>query len=223
MTAQSFIAIITARSGSKALPNKNIQKVGDRTLIEITVEEALASGIFSEIVFSTDSEEYAEILRPYGVTIDMRPQYLAEDTTPHLDTLRYVLRRYPDHQDHMLLQPTSPFRRAEHMIEAYQLYQTGQFDSVVSFTQVDKPTRLITRLVDNKPVDIYGNDKAYTRQSQEKEYTTNGAIYISSKGNYLKKGSYLDEHCGVYLMNKRDSLDIDDEIDLLLANVLNNQ
>ena len=89
------IAIIPARGGSKRIPNKNIRNFCGRPMISHIIGEALASGLFDEIHVSTDSQEIVEVVGGLGLKVAfMRPPQLADDHTPIMPVLRYVLEEY---------------------------------------------------------------------------------------------------------------------------------
>ena len=119
------IAIIPARSGSKGLKDKNIRNLNGRPLLAWTIEAAVRSGEFDEIMVSTDSEAYAEIARRYGADVPfLRSPATATDTASSWDTVAEVLEncreRGSTFDTFCLLQPTSPLRNAEDIRNAYR-------------------------------------------------------------------------------------------------------
>ena len=112
------IAIITARSGSKGLPHKNIKLLNGKPLMAWSIEAALKSGMFDTVIVSTDSEEYARIAREYGAEVPfLRSEATSGDNANSWDTVAEVLDNYRklgrEFDTFMLLQPTSPLRSAE--------------------------------------------------------------------------------------------------------------
>ena len=82
------IAIITARSGSKGIRDKNIKLLGNKPLLAYTIEAALNSKMFEKVMVSTDSEKYAEISRSWGASVPfLRSEENAKDTASSLDTV----------------------------------------------------------------------------------------------------------------------------------------
>jgi CMP-N,N'-diacetyllegionaminic acid synthase len=117
VSGPSVVALIPARAGSKRLPGKNVRRLGDHPLIAYTIAAALESGVFADVVVSTDSEEYADIARHYGASVPfLRPAQFATDTSPDIDWVRYTLTELRDRgrafECFSLLRPTSPFRQA---------------------------------------------------------------------------------------------------------------
>ena len=112
------LAVITARSGSKGLKDKNIKLLGDRPLLAYSIEAAKDSGMFEKIFVSTDSELYAETARQYGADVPfLRARSIAGDNASSWDAVREAVQGYEKLGQRFdtvtLLQPTSPLRRAE--------------------------------------------------------------------------------------------------------------
>jgi CMP-N,N'-diacetyllegionaminic acid synthase len=125
----TLVALIPVRAGSKRLPGKNIRRLAGHPLMAYAIGAALASGVFADVIVSTDSEEYAEIARHYGATTPFRrPAELAGDFSPDiewvehgLDQMQQLGRQYDCFS---ILRVTSPFRQAETIQRAWQLFQS---------------------------------------------------------------------------------------------------
>src|SRR5699024_2425689 len=118
------LAIIPARSGTKGLPDKNIKLLNNKPLMAYTIEVALKSKKYEQVVVSTDSEKYAKIAKKYGAHIPyIRSENLSNDTASTWDVVRDVLTYYKNknifYDTVSLLQPTSPFRKHQDIINAY--------------------------------------------------------------------------------------------------------
>jgi CMP-N,N'-diacetyllegionaminic acid synthase len=121
----SIVALIPARAGSKRVVGKNIRPLAGHPVIAYTIAAALQSGIFSSVIVSTDSEEYARIGRHYGAeTPFLRPIEIAGDVSPDIDWLEYTLKVLKEMGREFdcfsLLRPTSPFRLPETIQRAWQ-------------------------------------------------------------------------------------------------------
>ena len=118
MTATlSVVALIPARSGSKRVPGKNIRRLGPHPALAYTVAAAIDSGIFADVIVSTDDEQYAAIARHYGASVPfLRPAEFAGDRSPDIEWIESTLRRLGaegrSFDCFSLLRPTSPFRLA---------------------------------------------------------------------------------------------------------------
>ncbi len=116
MAPPSAVGLIPSRSGSKRVPGKNTRRLGAHPMIAYTIAAAKESGIFREVVVSTDSEQTAAIARHYGAEVVMRPEALAGDLSPDIDWVEHVLRVLADeartYEAFSILRPTNPFRTA---------------------------------------------------------------------------------------------------------------
>lgn len=128
----TIVALIPARSGSKRVPDKNIRSLAGHPLIAYSIAAALQSGIFADVIVSTDSERYAEIAAYYGADIPfLRPPDLAGDVSPDIEWLQYTLKRLQakgrTYDCFSILRPTSPFRLPETIQRAWRIFaeQTG--------------------------------------------------------------------------------------------------
>ena len=113
----SIVALIPARAGSKRVPGKNIRRLGAHPVLAYTVAAAVDSGIFADVIVSTDDEQYAAIACHYGANAPfMRPAELANDGSPDIDWIEHALARLREggrtFDCFSLLRPTSPFRLA---------------------------------------------------------------------------------------------------------------
>ena len=184
----NIIAIIPARGGSKRIPNKNIVSLDGRPLIAYTIIEAKKSSYITRMIVSTDSKDIAEVSKQYGAEVMMRHKELAEDTTPTLDVLKYILKDI-DTDCIILLQPTSPLRKREDIDNVIKLMNSA--DSVSSVYQLSDGL-----------------------------YKENGAVYGIKKDVIMKQNSLYSNNHLLYVMPKERSIDIDEPIDLKIAEAL---
>ena len=120
----TIVALIPARSGSKRVPHKNIRPLAGHPLIAYSISAAVNSGVFSEVLVSTDSEKYADIARHYGAGVPfLRPQEYAESFSPDIEFVEHALNNLKDqgreYDAFSILRPTSPFRKAETIQRAW--------------------------------------------------------------------------------------------------------
>ena len=123
----TIVALIPARAGSKRVPDKNIRLLAGHPVMAYTIAAALDSGVFLDVIVSTDSEHYAEIARYYGAEIPfLRPPELAGDVSPDIEWLEYTLKRLQEdnrkYDCFSILRPTSPFRLPETIQRAWQAF-----------------------------------------------------------------------------------------------------
>ncbi len=218
------IAIIPARSGSKGLVHKNIKLLGDKPLIAYTIEAALQSQEFDEVLVSTDSEEYAQIAREYGASVPfLRSNDLASDQASSWDVVKEVINWYQAHGQNYetvcLLQPTSPLRTAYHIQEAYHLFEEKKASSVISVCEVDHSPLWSNVLPANFSLANFIEPSVYqkNRQKLETYYRLNGALYIVDVTYLMANGNLYGDGSFAYPMSKEASVDIDDAFDFEIA------
>ena len=221
------LAIIPSRSGSKGLKDKNIKLLNGKPLISYTIEAAIKSKMFDEVMVSTDSEKYAEIAKQYGAKVPfMRNSELSNDTASSWDVVRDVLNKYKEAGKEFdtvaLLQPTSPLRTAQDIIDGYKVMNDKSANSVVGVCEVDhSPLWMNTLPEDNVMVNFINPKVAgLPRQKFDKYYRINGALYIRRTDNLNKIEYIYSDKCYAFIMDKKRSIDIDDEYDFLFAEVL---
>lgn len=217
------IAIIPARSGSKGLKNKNIRNLCGKPLMSYTIDAAVRTGIFDCVHVSTDSEEYANIARVYGAEVlFLRDKEYATDTASTWDTVKYVLRKYSELGQIFdmvtVLQPTSPLRTVEDIINAYRLFCNKNALSVISICEVEHSPFLCNTI--EKDLSLNGFidiDKATRRQDLPTHYRINGAIYMFKSQVLDNLNDLYGSNSYAYIMKKESSVDIDSELDFRLA------
>lgn len=220
------LAVITARSGSKGLKNKNIKLINNKPLLAFSIEAALKSEMFDIVHVSTDSEEYASIAREYGAEVPfLRSKELSEDHSDSWEVLRFTVERYKrlgkEFDTVTLLQPTSPLRTGYDIRKAFEIYTVKHADNVFSVSETEsKPFFCNTIPANGSLYNFISQDRDGRRQDSPVYYCLNGAIYIVSTKVLMERGSLYGESAYAYIMPKIRSIDIDDEIDFRLAEIL---
>jgi len=216
-------AFITARSGSKGVPNKNIIDLCGKPLMAWSIEAATQSGLFDRVILSTDSEEYAKIGLEYGAEPMMRGENLSNDSAPHFVVLKDMISRLPEGFDYfVLLQPTSPLRTAKHLKEACELFDKNidRSDFLTSVIRASHPNVLVREIDDDMSLKNFDIDYSQYRRQNYRDYSPNGAIFLAKPDAYLKQGHFYGPRCLAYEMNYIDSVDIDNRLDLELARLI---
>lgn len=220
---KTFLAIIPARSGSKGITDKNIKNLCGKPLIAYTIEAALRSGIFDNIIVSTDSLKYAEISKQYGANVPfLRTSELASDTASSIDVIVETIYKLNDmkltYDYFILLQPTSPLRNENHIKEAVELLFSRGADSIISVCESEQSPLFIKSLNNvgsmHNFIPIIKNVR---RQDQESFYRLNGAIYVCEVNYFLKYRYFYGENSFAYIMKNIDSVDIDENLDFIIA------
>ena len=218
------IAIIPARAGSKGLPNKNILMLLDKPLMAYSIEAAINSCCFERVIVSTDSLEYKVIAEQYGAEVILRDEELASDTATSFMVIEDVLNKVSGYDYFVLLQPTSPFRNAKHIKQAIKEFELkAQMNFLISVCKSNKSADLIKPIDYDFSLKYFDLDFSNYRRQNKKEYTPNGAIFIGKNQAYLDKKHFFGADSLAFIMNKADSVDIDDKLDFELAIFLQTQ
>lgn len=223
---KKFLAIIPARSGSKGVENKNIKQLNGKHLIGYTIEAAKESNVFEDIIVSTDLFEYAEIAKSYGANVPfLRDKNLAEDNSKTEDVIVntiYKLEQSGMRYDYfVLLQPTSPLRTSEDIINAVNLLIDNELSSVVSVCEMEHSIKICNKLPNDLSMNKFLSlSDVKRRQEFEKYYRINGAIYIADVNNYLENKNFYNERSKAYIMKQINSVDIDTELDFIIAEAI---
>lgn len=217
------IAIIPARSGSKGFPDKNIKDLAGKPLIAYSIEAALDSGCFDEIMVSTDSEKYAKIAIEYGANVPfLRSRNTSSDEASSWDMVDEVLEGYRKngmtYNTFCLLQPTSPLRTSEDIKKAYELYNEKASFAVISVCEAEHSPLWCGRLQNNNEfIDFIDKEGIKRRQDAGKFYRLNGAIYIVDTERFKQDRFFYQPGSFAYVMPIERSVDIDTEMDFKLA------
>lgn len=221
------IAIITARSGSKGLPDKNIKLLRGKPLMWYSINAAIKSGCFEEVMVSTDSDEYKEIAVECGAHVPfLRSARNSGSTASSWDTVKEVLEGYrglgEEFDTVALLQPTSPLRTPKHIREGYELLSAKEANAIIGVAETEHSPLWENILPSdfNMAGFIKPEILNQPRQKLPVYYRINGALYIVRVGVLHEIERLYDNKCFAYVMSKMDSVDIDTDLDFRLAEVL---
>lgn len=210
----TYVAIITARGGSKGLPRKNVLNLAGMPMIAHTITAAQNSGCFEHIVVTTDCPEIKSASLSWNADVIDRPTALATDCASSLDVLHHalsVLKQDGKLTSHfVLLQPTSPLRNYKHIQEAVAKFENSDAASLVSVTEVNHPIQKF--LFDNDGVlEPVFSWEALTmpRQSLKPAFLVNGAIYIVGCEQFIINKDLFASPTASYFMAPAISFDID--------------
>ena len=216
-----FLAIIPARGGSKRLPNKNLLELNGKPLICWSIEAGLKLNI--DVVVNSDNDKILHIAKQYeDINIIKRPIELATDTATTIDVIKHTLtlKEYKNYEYIILLQPTSPLRTDRHIMEAIELLDKKQADAIISVTEMEHSPLWTNTLPSNLDMSRFLRDEIKNKRSQDlpQYYRINGAIYICKIEKLLEENTFfLKNNIFAYIMDRKDSVDIDSEIDFKLA------
>jgi len=221
---KTFLAIIPARGGSKRLPNKNILPLAGKPMLLWTIESAMQSKYLDEIILSTESDDIIKVVENYKIKTIKRPLELASDTAKTVDVVNHVIENIDKEYDFIvLLQPTSPLRTSNHIDEAIEQLIKLNADAIISVTEVDHSPLWCNILPKSLSMENFISEDIKHKRSQDlpKFYRLNGAIYICKTKKFIEEDTFfLQENVYAYIMDKKSSIDIDEELDFKLAEII---
>lgn len=218
-----ILALIPARAGSKGIKNKNIIDLNSKPLIGYTIKATLDSKYIKpdNIWCSTDSQKIANIAEKCGASIPfLRPKELAEDESSSISVAKHALKWADDNNIEfthlLLLQPTSPLRTSEDIDNSIEIMKEKNCDSVISVTKPDiMPFHM--KFMNNGELIDYTEETYNRRQDMPDIYGVNGAIYLTDIKTIYDFNNFYGKKSRGYIMNKKNSVDIDEPFDLELA------
>ena len=217
------LSIIPARGGSKGLPGKNIIDLAGKPLIAWTIEASLKSKYIAKTVVSSDDEEILDISNNYGAEVLKRPNDLASDIATSELVVRHVIDCLESKGEKfdvvILLQPTSPLRTHEDIDNAFEIMFYSESTAVISVCEFDN--KVLKSFIKDYDGFLSGiaNDKYLfmRRQDLPEMFMPNGAIYIIDIESFNESKALFTSKTLPYSMSKMNSLDIDSQDDLKLA------
>lgn len=218
---KSAIAIITARGGSKRIPRKNVKLFCGKPIITYSIEAALQSGLFEEVMVSTEDEEIARIAREVGAQVPfMRSSESAGDYASTDDVLLEVLAAYKergkDFDSFCCLYPTAPFVTAEKLKTAMGLLEKA--DSVMPVVPFSFPPQRCMVLNEEGELRMKWPEHARTRsQDLEPYYHDCGQFYCCRTAPFLEYKTTDLPHMVPMIMSELEVQDIDNPDDWEIA------
>jgi len=218
-----YVAVVPARAGSKGVPRKNLRPVAGRPLFVWSIEHARRARAAMRVVVSTDDPEIAEIAREAGAEVpSLRPADLATDEAPTEPGVIHAVGSLPGAgalEHVVLLQPTSPIRDDGSLDAAIALYETTGVASLVSVVDAHPFLWTGTAEAGVAQYDVEHRPRRQDIAPTDRRYRENGSIYITARHHLFSTGNRLDPRPAMFLMQPHEGLDVDDEIDLLVADV----
>jgi CMP-N-acetylneuraminic acid synthetase len=219
--------LIPARGGSKGIPRKNLVMLAGRPLLAYTADATRGSARLTRTMLSTDDPEIAGVGRQLGLDVPfVRPSELAGDAAPMLAVVQHALAFMRERELQpdvlVLLQPTSPFRRAEHIDAAVDLLERTGADSVVSVVEVPHQFNPVSvlRLEGDRLQPFLGGGTVAGRQQKPQLFARNGPAVLAVRTATVAAGSLYGDDSRAMIMTAEDSLDIDTPWDLSVAELL---
>lgn len=220
--SREIVAVVPARSGSKRLPNKNIMKIGGKTLIQRAIDCGLNSKYVDKVILSSDSDDYLSVADPNTRLIKhRRPEALATDESSSISCVLDLQSIVQPDAIIILLQPTSPLRSSADIDGGLEL-TAGYNWNVTSVCETSYPLSWCGYLDSDKSISTFAivrkteDDQLYSRKS----FRLNGAFYIREFNELLLSRRFLTEETLGYVMSLERSIDIDTLLDYKLAELI---
>lgn len=213
------LAIIPARGGSKRIPEKNIIPFHGKPLISYSIDIARKSGLFKEIMVSTDDEKIARISEEYGAEV---PFFRSEKNSDNFSTLSDVVDEvisvYKE-KNHSFkyvccILPTAPLVSFENLKKGYELMLGGEYSSVRPVVRFSYPIQRAFTLKNGKVKFMYPENARVRSQDLEPAFHDAGQFYWM----YFEKGMNQEER-GAFEISELEAQDIDNKTDLKLAEI----
>lgn len=216
------LCIIPARGGSKRIPKKNIKSFLGKPIIAYSIEAAINSTLFDEIMVSTDDDEIAEAALKYGANVPFRRTALtSNDHATTFDVLEEVVKEYQNRNQMFdnicCLYATAPFVMGAKLKHAYDLMMEQKNDSIFPMVEFSFPIQRALKIDNGKLSFVNPAEKNTRSQDLEKRYHDAGQFYFMKTDIVLGKGELVSDKAGTFVINEMEAQDIDSETDWLLA------
>ena len=195
------VAIIPARGGSKRIPRKNIKDFYGKPLIAYSVEVALESKLFEQVIVSTDDEEIASIAKKYGATVQLRPKALSDDYTGTGEVIEYVLAHLDEKYDFVsTIYATAPLLQAQYLIEGFEKLKSSDAINAFSATSMPFPIQRTFKIDANGRCKMFTPEHYMTRsQDLEEAYQDAGQFYWTKSDKKSNKIMFAEDSIPVIL------------------------
>lgn len=216
------ICIIPARGGSKRIPRKNIKSFLGKPIIAYSIQAALQSGLFSDIIVSTDDIEIAEIAKAYGAQVPfLRSNETANDFATTFDVIKEVIQEYNIRNksfDYVCcLYACAPFVKPENLISGFDLLIQRKFDSVFPIIPFSFSIQRALKFNHEKVSFFYPEFSLSRSQDLENAFHDAGQFYWMNTNDCLNKNGILTDNSGAIVISELEGQDIDNEVDWKLA------
>ena len=217
------LCIIPARGGSKRIPRKNIKLFMDKPIIAFSIETALKSEIFDEVMVSTDDEEIASVAARYGAKVPfMRSEKTANDFATTADVINEVLSNYRERGDEFdkccCLYATAPFVSVKHLQEAYNAINNEEADACFTVVQYSYPIQRSLKVGHKGYVEMTFPEHLKSRsQDLTPIYHDAGQFYFVKVPAFIQEQTLWCKHTVPLILSEMEVQDLDTQTDWQLA------
>jgi len=227
----SILVVVPARGGSKGVTLKNLQEINNKSLVEITADLVSKLEFVDKAVLSTDHPKIADIGRRCGLDVPfLRPSHISHDTASDVEVLTHALQEVENsdginYDIILMLQPTSPFRTKENVVETVGKLINGNYDSAFTISQTDSKGHPLKQIIiEGDNLKYYDDEgaKIVARQQLSPVYHKNGVAYAMTRRCLLEQKTVFGKNCS-YVLIEGNMVNIDTESDLELARYIMRQ
>ncbi|MCT4628556.1 pseudaminic acid cytidylyltransferase [Winogradskyella sp.] len=217
------LAVIPARGGSKRIPRKNIKSFLGKPIIAYSIETALNSNLFNEVMVSTDDDEIAEVAKQYGAKVPfLRSKKNSDDFATTFDVIKEIIEFYKREgkiiKRACCIYPTAPFVTSEILNQASNLLDNNNFDCVFPVLPFSFPIqRAVRKNSFGKMTMFYPEHQSSRSQDLEKAFHDAGQFYFFKPETIIKKQVLWTDNTGVIEIDELKGQDIDTLMDWKLA------
>ena len=216
------VAVITARGGSKRIPRKNVKEFCGKPILLYSIEAALHSGLFDEVMVSTEDREIAELAEKAGASVPfMRSEENAGDFASTASVLEEVVREYAKRNKSFewlcCIYPTAPFITAEKLKDSYEKLVKQKADALIPVVRFSYPPQRCF-VVKEEQLAYKWPEYTFSRsQDLEPYYHDAGQYYFIKTEALLKTHTLVPEHTAPYMVDEMEVQDIDNLDDWRIA------
>jgi len=218
----NILSIIPARGGSKRIPRKNIKPFSGKPIIQYSIETALKSGLFNEIMVSTDDAEIAEFSLNAGAVVPfLRSPQTSNDNAHIADVVEEVLMMYKEIGKEFdifcVIFPTAPFIRQERLLEGLEMMNNKDFDSVFPVLRYNYPIQRSLKIENGKVSMNWPENFNKRSQDLNPAFHDSGQFYWMKTSSFLKQKKLFAENSGAIVLSDMEAHDIDTPEDWKIA------
>tara|TARA_B110000483_G_C18175738_1_gene535010 strand:+ start:346 stop:1026 length:681 start_codon:yes stop_codon:yes gene_type:complete len=217
------LVLIPARAGSKGIKNKNLKKLGQKTLVEHTFLTACKLKKIDDIILSTDSKQIIRLSKKYKKiqTLFLRPKKFAADNSKMsevaLHTINFLKKINKKFKYIIILQPTTPFRSIKELNKIINHVKKNKIKSLFSVTESWQHPSEFIEIKKGKKVKFLDKNLDTYRQKYKNFYFINGAIYMTEIDYFIKKKRFITNKSLPFIMSQETLIDIDNNFHLKVA------
>jgi pseudaminic acid cytidylyltransferase len=220
------ICVIPARGGSKRIPRKNIKEFNGKPIIAYSIEAALKSNCFDQVIVSTDDDEIAEVAKKYGAQVPfLRPGELSNDYAGTIPVIKHAIEWMEDNKNSVenvcCLYATAPFIRPQIISQAYQQLNNSKVGYCFSVTSFVFPIQRAIKIVEKNKVSMFYPEYFNTRsQDLEEAYHDAGQFYWGKAQAFKDELPVFTEVATPYILPRYLVQDIDTPEDWIRAEAM---